>query len=79
VRDADIQAPGGVSESVALMQSFLKGEAPKPLEDVIVANAAFAVYTRDSSRDFLQINEDLRSALRSGQAYRNTRLLLEIQ
>ncbi|HMO17659.1 MAG TPA: anthranilate phosphoribosyltransferase [Oligoflexia bacterium] len=79
VRDSDIRAPGSISDSCDLMKKFLSGDAPGPLEDVIVTNAAFAVYARDMRQSFEGIVEMLRASLRDGRAFKNTRTLIDMQ
>jgi len=79
VRPEEIKSPESMKDRVLLMEQFLKGEAPKGLEEVILVNAALAYCTRFPEVSLGEARSLLRESLLSGKAYKNTKLLLEMQ
>lgn len=73
---------GGEGQTAAdakrVFDNVLAGKATKGQEDVVVANAAFALKVIDAGRDIHECAAEAREALRSGKAWQTLKLFVEL-
>lgn len=68
VAPEEIRAGQTVEESAAIVRAVLEGRGSRAQEDVVVANAALALFCRDGARQLQERVAEVRESLRSGRA-----------
>ncbi len=79
VAPADIGGGTSVEEAASIFMKVLEGRGTKAQRDVVVANAAFALYCMDESRGIERCLERASDSLESGAALKIFKQLLEKQ
>ncbi len=76
VAPSDIYGGNSVGEAAAVFLSILEGKGSRAQNDVVVANAAFALYCMDESRGIERSMERARRSLESGSALKTFKNLV---
>jgi anthranilate phosphoribosyltransferase len=73
----DIKGGQTVEESASIFMKVLEGKGTSRQNDVVVANAAMALYCADSSKGIADAVSKAREALNSGKAFQSFKKLIE--
>ncbi|HER09734.1 MAG TPA: anthranilate phosphoribosyltransferase [Bacteroides sp.] len=79
VLPADIYGGATVEEAASIFRKILEGTGTRAQNEVVIANAAYALYCMDESRGIEKSLERARESLKSGSAWKAFRQLVENQ
>lgn len=78
VKPADIYGGNSIADAVKIFDSVLRGEASEAQTNVVIANAAMAIFVIDPDKPIIDCVETARESLRSGAAMKVLERYIEL-